>query len=212
MRSNACALLAVVLVGSTAFAEDINPPAWRGIAGSTYQNWDFLPNTPQGAPDAGVNNPYGSPIASAAPATYVAQMGARSGIWQLNSEDALQFIVPALNVPAVTNSELWIQVTWFGPVPPLAFGYLGDNTTPLDFLGQSTLELADGWHLTTYRLLAHEATPEFGLTIKNHLPNVSGSTMYVDQVVIDTMSIIPAPGVGAMGLAGLIIAAGRRRR
>ena len=61
--------LVASVAATTALADDLNPPPFRGQPGSTFQAWDY--NTPAlGAPDAAcpANNPFG--VANAAAQYY----------------------------------------------------------------------------------------------------------------------------------------------
>jgi hypothetical protein len=51
--------MAALLVCVVTAADDINPPAWRGQAGSTLQTWEFLDDNNTPAPDIDVN-PFGT--------------------------------------------------------------------------------------------------------------------------------------------------------
>ncbi len=64
MRRALLVLTAAALIAPLAMADDLNPPAWRGAPGSTFQHWNFDngPYSQPIAPDM-VDNPYGSPAA-----------------------------------------------------------------------------------------------------------------------------------------------------
>lgn len=195
---------------SFAVADDLNPPPWRGQPDSTFQHWGFLPNTPQGAPDSGLNNPNGVPIMTPSDggAFYEAQVGNRIGVWGLTSGD-LRFHIPNDDDPDAIEKLIWIQVTWQGQLLP---GLSGVSSTDhaMKLVGDpSTATMPDGWHHTTW-LFRLDECPDFEIVFLTNT-NPTGATLLIDQVVIDTICIVPAPGFGGLALAGLVLA-GRRRR
>ncbi|MBL8877281.1 MAG: hypothetical protein JNM86_15935 [Phycisphaerae bacterium] len=195
---------------SFAVADDLNPPPWRGQPDSTFQHWGFLPNTPQGAPDSGLNNPNGVPIMTPSDggAFYEAQVGNRIGVWGLTSGD-LRFHIPNDNEPDAIEKFIWIQVTWQGQLLPGLSGVSSTDHAMKLVNDPSTATLPDGWHHTTW-LFRLDECPDFEIVFLTNT-NPTGATLLIDQVVIDTICIVPAPGIGGLALAGLVLA-GRRRR
>lgn len=210
-----CALPVVLtsvagLCASFAVADDLNPPPWRGEHGSTFQHWGFLPNSPSGAPDSGLNNPNGVPLMTPSDggAFYEAQVGNRIGVWGLTSGD-LRFHIPNDNEPDAIAKFIWIQVTWQGQLVPGLSGVSSTDEAMKLVNDPSTSTLPDGWHHTTW-LFRLDKCPEFEIVfLQNQDP--TGGSLLIDQVVIDTICIVPAPGFGALACAGLVLA-GRRRR
>ncbi|MGH7242414.1 MAG: hypothetical protein ACREJD_03230 [Phycisphaerales bacterium] len=211
LRSLPAVLAAVVgVAASSAFADDLNPPPWRGQPDTTFQHWGFLPNSPSGAPDSGLNNPNGTPIMTPSDGGvfYDPTFGDRIGVWGVTG-GSLRFHIPNDNDPDAIAKFIWIQVTWQGQALP---GISGVSSTDHDFslVGDPhTDPLGGGWNHTTWQFSLKEC-PEFeDVFLSNNDP--TGAPLFIDQVVIDTICIVPAPGVGAIALAGLVVA-GRRRR
>lgn len=195
---------------SFAVADDLNPPPWRGQLDTTFQHWGFLPNTPQGAPDSGLNNPNGVPIMTPSDggAFYEAQVGNRIGVWGLTSGD-LRFRIPNDNDPDAIEKLIWIQVTWQGQLLPGLSGVSSTDHGMKLVNDPSTATMPDGWHHTTW-LFRLDECPDFEIVFLSNA-DPTGGTLLIDQVVIDTICIVPAPGFGGLALAGLVLA-GRRRR
>lgn len=210
LRSMPAVLAAVAGVSASwAVADDLNPPPWRGQPDTTFQHWTFGPNNPQGAPDFW-DNPNGTPNMSPSDggAFYEPGVNGRFGVWGITGGN-LHFRVPNDNDPDAIAKFIWIQVTWQGPVFP---GVNGVSSTDHDMvpLGDpQTMQLPDGWFHTTFQFSLKEC-PEFeDIFIFNN--GATGAPLYIDQVVIDTICIVPAPATGMLALAGLVVA-GRRRR
>jgi hypothetical protein len=57
------ALVMLSIMTAAVFAHDVNPPAWRGDSGSTFQEWTFTNDDDDTnvAPDNGYINSYGTP-------------------------------------------------------------------------------------------------------------------------------------------------------
>ncbi|MBS0190220.1 MAG: hypothetical protein U0573_04845 [Phycisphaerales bacterium] len=206
-------LVPAVIAGglvSVAFADDLNPPPWRGLPDSTFQHWTFGPNSPSGAPDGGVNNPNGTPLMfpSDGGTFYSPTVGNRGGVWGITGGD-LRFHVPNDNDMDSETKLIWIQVTWQGQSLPGVSGVSSTDHSMSPVGDPHTVLLADGWNHTTWEFSLKECPEWEDIFISNSIP--TGTTLLIDQVVIDTICIVPAPGAGALALAGLV-AVGRRRR
>jgi hypothetical protein len=191
--------VALTLFASSAFADDLNPPPWRGQPGSTFQQWEFLTSETLTYADVD-GNPYnGTPYAlivirqdnpshgwdpGAAP---------REGIWSLSG--LMLFYVP--NSPDPNRwKDVWVQVTWrptdggLGePIPYLT----DDQGGPHDLLLQGVAPIDGVWNLSTY-------TARIPFNPMYEIVGLRGD-IDVDQVVIDTWCI-PEPQTYAL-LAGL---------
>lgn len=195
---------------SFAVADDLNPPPWRGQPDTTFQHWGFLPATPSGPPDSGVNNPNGIPLMTPSDGGtfYSPVVGNRVGVWGITN-GSLQFRIPNDDEPDAIEKFIWIQVTWQGQFLPGLSG-VSSNDHAMKLVGDpSTATMPDGWNHTTW-LFRLDECPDFEIVfLSNNDP--TGGTLLIDQVVIDTICIVPAPGFGGLVLAGLVVA-GRRRR
>ncbi|MFO0861104.1 MAG: hypothetical protein U0570_11140 [Phycisphaerales bacterium] len=203
-------LVAIACVTAPAMADDLNPPSWRGQPDSTFQEWTFQPNATSGPANPGYVNPNGVPTMSASDGGtfWTESFGNRIGVWGLTN-GSLNFRVPNDNDQDAIAKFIWIQVTWFGQVPPLVSGV---SSTDHDFspLGDpQTIQLADGWMHTTWQFSLKECPAFEDIFVSG--ATLTGAPIYIDQVVIDTICIVPAPGACGLGLAGLVLAARRRR-
>ena len=74
MRKATVVLAVLFVAASVGFADDLNPPTWRGADFTTVQEWDFTVGDPTPdlnqdfLPDGLYFNPYGGAIATTIPA------------------------------------------------------------------------------------------------------------------------------------------------
>lgn len=192
--SFAAAFLGLVLVACPAWADDLNPPAWRGQPGTTFQEWKFLNDNPTPSPDL-VNNPYGQPSSHVWPGTdqhWWSTWGGRPGVWPLSGTS--EFYLP--NAPPNDYKDVWIQITWakqaFASAPILTSNPGGTiqllHQIDIGPTNEPPPAGANWWH-STYNIRIYP-NPTFE-TIR-----IDGTIM-VDQVVIDT---ICAPEPASLGL------------
>ncbi len=205
-------LLAVIgasLPATLALGDDLTPPPWRYGPDTTFQHWDFSSGAGGGAPDgAAPFNPYGTPILTPSdPANFLPSFDPRKDVWAVNDFDPLHFFIPNDNEPE-NHKELWLQVTFLSPAV-LHMGIAVSAPSGVFTLASSQLtQLPDGWihELAIYTI---DGCPEYE-TI-DLTPPILGTTVFVDQVVVDTRCFpVPAPAAATPMLAALL--ATRRRR
>jgi hypothetical protein len=195
-----------------AWADDINPPPWRGGIGTTFTHWGFGTNDNTPSPDNEVN-PYGSASAEVWPGVgqlWWATWGGRDGVWPLSG--AMEFEIPNRPYP-FEYKDIWVQVTWAqqapGTYPIVSETLSAENGTVIN---EVTLEATgepypagEHWMHTTY-LIHIEPNPSYEIV------RIDGAVM-VDQVVIDTQCI-PEPvtlSLLSLGLGGAAVLRRRRR-
>ena len=112
--SVALAISVGLLIASSASADDLYPPPWRGMPGSTMQAWEFsvetVPGTPV-LPDIDLN-PIAPALAYPYPGTgqaWTDVWGGRQGIWPLSG--TVEVEIPNFDVPN-PYKEIWVQLTW----------------------------------------------------------------------------------------------------
>ena len=195
--------VALALFASSAFADDLVPPLWRGSSGSTFQEWEFLTDTTYAFP-VQASNPYGTPFALINDHQYIGVDPVpdpdRVGIFSLSG--VMAFYVP--NNVNPYDKYVQVQVTWRVTNPPInPFGQptpvvgLADdvgNAYDLDLV--STLALASGWSLSVYQ----------GTIDKNPPFEIVGlaGDIDVDQVVIDTLCVPEPQTYGLLAGLGLL--------
>lgn len=202
------ALLCLACVGS-ALADDLYPPPWRGQPGTTYATWEFLtPNT--NPPADQCFNPNGTPNMIVTPGTCMVWqeiLDGRPGVWPLSG--LIRIEIPNYPPPN-PYKDVWIQITWKpdaeGGQPfvtaetPQAVGTL-IQTVPIDVTGANAT-----WYHSVFTL-HFEPNPPCEIII------IQGS-VWVDEIVIDTICVAPEPAgfaalvTGMVGIAGFAV---RRR-
>ena len=191
----AMAIALLLTVAGSLMADDFAPPSWRGLSGSTWQQWEFSTGQALGIlPDHGYN-PYGNPTADVTPApskVWYEESFGRTGVWPLSG--LIDATIPNQDVQN-PYKDIWIQLTWHRTD-------CGDTPTVWETIShqmaylESEVLLADGWYHTTYsiRLVPNPALEI--IRVQNDI--------LVDELVIDTRCVpVPEPSGVAVMLAGL---------
>ena len=172
-------------------------PCWRGLTGSTYQQWSFgVSNNPASLVAELVTNLYGAPSASVAPGAfssgYIEEdpfLGCVQGIWDLGRSGTMTFNVP--NNPSASGGSykyVQVQVTQYRD----SSIYITNATVTIaggvKVSQQQQVILTTGigaqWVVdkTIWRLTPSPAAESVVLTA-----GVNGSL--IDQVTLDTLSL-----------------------
>ena len=207
--------LVVLFVGAVpANADDLNPPIWRGLPGSTSQEWDFL--TGDITPDAPMDylpdgqevpydNPYGGALAWYYPGTgqhWWPELDGRIGVLPLSGAIYLDI----WNTPEPNPlKEIRLQITWqqqvMGEAPVILFDHFEPGSEPFEgqVVDEVTMPLEGDWQHTTFDLTI--MPNPFFETIR------IGGAIDVDQIVVDTICIPEPSSITLLlcGLASLIV-------
>jgi hypothetical protein len=195
----------------SAFADDIQPPWWRGLPGTTSQMWEFLqpanPALPDGPAPGGLP-PWPStkievfPLGSWTPFD---PASGRLGVWPLSGE--MWVTVDNYNLPNPVK-YMWVQVTWqdmlgYPSTGPILTGFNPMYATPPGLTAVPPVDLGLGWYETTFMWeIRPNPLDEFFIL---------GGNINVDQLVIDTWCI-PEPSALALLGGGLLLLLTWRRR
>ncbi len=224
MSSMVIAMMLTVLVFAVvAPADDTFPPTWRGLEGTTVQEWEFTaPGPNYGPPDGALfDNPYGDPVAyddpGGWPSTWRSSHGGRDGVLEFIGPYALVFDIPNRDLP---NEEKWIQIqtTFYSPqFYPMEQGPAGVNivydssvySSDQPPTPQSWSSLGDGWYMHVFDIVL-PWNPVFE-RIELYWDSAVFEPYFVDQVVIDTYCVPEPASLGLMA-AGAVLLLRRRRR
>ena len=200
-------VLVVGLMVVPAVADDLNPPPWRGLDGTSYARWEFGTDDPYAPPENDWYNPYGMPEIEVQPLTdWYDEYDGRLGVWALSGE----IWVDIWNYPEpLPHKFIWVQLTWapmeFEPNPfpnveeifTTGGPYYGTLQDEFD-VGPDPFE----WYHSTY-LIELWPNPDFETV------HIWGD-IYVDEVVIDTWCIPEPASLSLLALGSLVVL--RRKR
>ena len=190
---------------------DLNPPAWRGLEGTTYQQWEFGTDNTTPLPDD-YFNPYGTPVLTVIPmGDWQSSWGGRDGVWPLSGMIATT--IP--NSPVQNPYKMvQIQLAWAGEVghaealPCISVTAEGTVTliSETDELRGLTNVTGAGeyWHHTTYLYKIELNPEEETITI--------GSAIMVDGLVIDTYCVPEPATLGLLAIGGVALLIRRKRK
>lgn len=201
-----CVVGVVALGVSAAWADDTTPPPWtRGDPGTTYQKWEFGTSDLTPSPEVDYINPLGPAVLEVTGSTpftvWLASDDGREGVWKY--EDYVQIDILNFNEEN-PYKEIWLQLT-----------YAADGGSGLDSLittsPTSTMELIEKtqvstlyWH-ATWSLIIEPNPQSETIYIQPR-----DCTMYLDELVIDTICVPEPLTICLFGLGGLALL--RRRR
>ena len=205
--------LCIVFVGSTAWADDYNPPPWYdpGNDSMTLQGWEFGINNNGNnpLPDWG-QNVYGFQPATVTPGGagvggWVDHLDGRNGVWGLSGS----IEIPIYNDPILRPEKIvWVQVTWQaqepGGVPDVGGVPIpGFDTTPAQLIDEQPADPNWDWTYSTYEYRIFP-NPDFEIVL------IQGD-IWVDEVVVDTWCL-PEPISASLVVFGGLMALRRRKR
>lgn len=196
----------LVAVGASAFADDINPPWWRNLSGTTYAKWEFGTPDTKPAPDA-VVNPNGTPTLEVFPGhAWLQEYNGRFGVWPFSG----LVVIDIPNYPPGNPYKLiWVQITWTSESPyaepvvdELLYKQRGELVQRVQVppIGGNVT----WWH-DTYAIKIIPNPPR-------ELLRIQGS-IWADEIVVDTYCVPEPGGVLAIltGIAGFVGLTRRRK-
>lgn len=187
------------LIASAAAAEDLNPPTWRGLEGTTMQAWEFYTNANPATPEID-NNPYGVPSAEIIDALPLVHhkdsYWQRDGVWRV--DEMLVLSIPnTQNTGPETWKEIIFQITYNGAgwEPYMA---LDPAETSMDMIDQVVLD--ENWTHETYRMVLQPNPTSEDIYV---MPTFC--TLYVDEIVVDTRCVPEPASLSVLGAGALLL-------
>ena len=218
MRKNVLTLtiLAVAAAAVLANSPIIPTPPWRGLEGTTFEEWQFGTATNPAAPDV-VNNPYGTPSAAIQLGDLAkgwvdasqSAFGNRQGFWDLGSGGTISLTIPNRPVP-LEYKEIWVAVTYFADIPRPPVVSVPNGTAyggPIAPILLEAMPTGAEWYaeVTMWRIYPNPDQETILITADGQFGSM------IDTVTVDTYCV-PEPAtlaLLALGGLGLII---RRKR
>lgn len=206
----ACAVAVMFSSGIVFAALDYVPAPWRtdpiGQPPTTYQSWDFTTDANPTAPDVDLN-PYGTAELTVTgdffsnTVWYETLPGYpnHQGIW--GYEEDIQVLLP--NNPVQNPyKEVWVQITYTASNAPNIYVLPEGNELEYVFMDLvDNQDIGDGWFHAAYYAIV-EPNPTFELNVIRP----ADCTLYVDDLIIETVCDVPEPATLAiLGLGALLM-------
>jgi len=193
-----------------AAAHDVFPPNWRGLDGTTYQEWQFGSGDNPAAPDV-INNNYGDASASITVGNFGEGwmdnpgLGTQTGMWDLGSGGQIILDIDNQHISAGFG-DICIQVTYYAGIfvaPTVAVPgaqFISSQTVLVELDG-----VLGAWYLdqSIWRIEPNPISEQIIVTSDS-----SGGV--IDQIVVDTICVPEPATIALLTVAGLAIL--RRRR
>jgi len=207
-----CAVVGVLLASNAVWADDYNPPTFRtvppGTAPTTYQLWEFPTNANPAAPDD-YKNDAGNPSVSITGGFlegtehYVTYYG-HSGVWGLETE----MIASVPNFDELNPyKEIWLQLTyWSSGIPNLWAVPEGVIDDRIVMTLEDNIAIGGDWYQATW-----SATLSPNPNVEELWIRPLDCTIYVDELVIDTICIPEPATICLFGLGALALLRKRRK-
>jgi hypothetical protein len=209
MKRLFCALVCFLLSLSavSGFAHDLIVPIWRGIEGTTFQEWDFSTPSDPALPEI-ISNPFGDASADITVGQFgsgwhqqLPGMGTQTGYWDIG--DGGGSIIIDIDNSLVENpfKEIWIQITYYNditaaPIVDVQGGvFVGSQLEiPVEHVPTGGDWLLDQYVFRMYPNPSHEqivilADPRW--------------MSVIDQVVVDTFCVPEPASLSLLAFGGI---------
>jgi hypothetical protein len=202
-------LTTVLILTGGPLALGMYTPVWRGMDGSTFQEWDFSTDDPFPLPELSTYfNPYGTTELMVDGHGWVDEFGSRSGIWALSGQ--IDTYIP--NRPVIEGEKgIWVQLIWKGmEVLPDPNPYLPEEPiigiAPFNFMTmtRSDESLDEGWVYSLFEINIWPNPIEEWVTVKGDI--------IVDYLSIDTICLPEPATLLLFGAAGLLNICSRKKK
>ena len=203
-------ILAGVLFASSSLADDLNPPSWRGQAGTTLQMWEFSEDVnPVMVPDV-VDNQWGMPTATIIgdfPKTrWMTVDRGHEGIWKTDSWIEL-FIPNTDNTAPGSFKEIYLQMTFDAGPGFNALVVTVPSADPMTLEPISVEQIPGSdysygiWHI----ILEPNPTEEIIYIEPVYCE------LYVDEIVVDTRCVPEPTTIALLGFGTLVLIRKKRK-
>lgn len=206
-----CVVTGLMLMLNSVWAEDVHAPPWlRTDAGTTLQWWEFSTDANPTDPEPGYNNTAGGVPSVEITGGFLEGtfwydvFNGYSGVWGFEQE----MIATIPNFDELNPvKEIWVQLTyWADGIANLYALPEGQSSELVVMTLENSTALGGDWYQATY-----SATLQPNPTFEEIWVRPVNCTLYVDELVIDTICTVPEPAtICLLGLGTLALL--RRRR
>ncbi len=198
-------ILLMLVIPCTAFAvlSDLNPPDWRTDpppnSQTTFQGWSFSNPGNPAAPEQ-ADNQFGASDVDISGGIWLQSYNGSEGVWRITQNGDFDIHIPntSSNEPE-SRKEVWLQIIY---ADPAGSGFnIPIITNPLyyELTKISSQNISNNYLLDTYLIKFAPNPTEENIKILS-----IDSTMYVDEIVIDTICIPEPATIFILGLGSLI--------
>lgn len=204
-----------MFLSAVASAGVVSAPDWRGLDGTTYQEWRFDDADNPAAPEV-IDNDYGSASASITVGFMGSGwwndelgLGTQTGIWDIGGDDG-SIVLDIDNRPlALDYKEIYLQVTYSqglyaSPTIDIAGAqFISSQTEFIEADG-----FGGGWYIdqSVWRITPNPSYEQIVLT------GDSFSGSLIDQIVVDTYCVPEPTSIVLLMLGGFAVFRKRRQR
>jgi len=192
----------------TGLTTDVMEPAWRGMAGTTLQGWSFDTGDNPALLDPSLDmNPYGTPSAEVfTPDTgfprqtyWMDSDGGHDGVWRLYGDDYLMLHIPNTdNTGPNTSKEIWLQITYSaGSIERKPQLQTLPNYASLEHIQGTVVD--DLYYHDIFKITLEPNPTEEWIAI---MPR--DCTLYIDEIVVDTVCVPEPATLLVLSLGGLV--------
>jgi hypothetical protein len=204
-------MLMLAGVASATLATDRMPPEWRGQANTTLQAWSFSTgdNPAVLAVETVNENPFGTPSAEVfVPDTGFPQFtywmpsngNAHQGVWRIHGNDYLLLHLPNTQITDPSSyKEIWLQITYSaGSIDRKPQIQTLPTYASMEVIRSTTID--NLYYHDVFRIILRPNPTEEWIAIQPR-----DCTVYIDEVVVDTICIPEPATMLLLGLGAVLL-------
>ncbi len=200
----------------TGLDTDVLEPAWRGQPNTTLQAWSFDTDANPAFLDPSLDmNPYGTPVAEVfTPDTgfpmqtyWMSSDGGHDGVWRIYGDDYLLLHIPNTeNTGPETSKEIWLQITYSaGSIERKPQLQVMPSAVSIEHVQETVIDALYYHDIFKITLVPNPSEEWIAIMPRD-------CTLYIDEVVVDTICIPEPATMSLVVLGGLGLLIRKRKR